>query len=279
MNRRIVASVVAFVALAGCNQGPESVLGTTASNLDGINSGVLTMKLLASSDEEGPATQTGFTIEGPFTLPGEDELPVTEIEYTQIAGETSTTTGFLSTEDTAYVVVDEQPYELAPEQVESLRGSGEDAGEVFETTDFDSWIEDPKVSDGPEVDGVPTERVSGELDVPTALDDIFEVARMFGADEQAFPALDEQDAQHIRSAVESATLVLVTGAEDRFLRDLDIRIRFDVQHHEELAEILGSLAGVEFTFDLSLADVNDAVLIEPPDNALPITELPAAEAG
>lgn len=42
-------------------------------------------------------------------------------------------------------------------------------------------------------------------------------------------------------------------------------------------DVLGSLAGVEFTFSLEIADANEAIVIEPPDGALPIADLVPVE--
>jgi uncharacterized protein YqgV (UPF0045/DUF77 family) len=272
--RRSIWFLLAALLLGSCaSSGPEAALGDTANNLSEINSGVLDLEMKATAADEDQEESTGFVLSGPFALPKEDQLPVTNLEYTQIAGEESDVTGFISTADSAYVVIDEQAYELPPEQVEPLRGTGEETEDIFGEADFESWLDEPKVEEGPELDGVATEVVSGDLDVVAALNDIFEVARHFGADETVFPVIEGDDAEHLSNAVESAHLKMVTGTEDRLMRDLKIEIRFDVQHQAELAEVLGSLAGVEFSFHMEIQDPNEAVVVEPPTDALPYTDL------
>lgn len=271
--RRSLALVAVALVMASCAVGSDDPLSETAGNLDEINSGVMKVELTATASDTDGEARTGFILEGPFALPQEDELPITNLEYTQIAGEESDVTGFISTADAGYVVVDEQAYELPAEQLEPLRGTGETTEDIFGETDFSSWLAEPTTEEGPAIDGAPTDVVSGDLDVVAALNDIFAVARHFGADETTFPIIEGDDAEHLANAVESAHLSLTTGHEDRLMRDLEVEIRFDVQHQQELAEILGSMAGVGFSFHMEIQDPNEPVVVEPPSDPLPITEL------
>ena len=95
----------------------------TADRLGELRSGQMTLELLVSPDVEG--ADLGFELEGPFELSRRDgELPRAHLRYTQIAGDLSDQLEFISNPDGAWVVVDEQAYELPVSTVEGLRGPG-----------------------------------------------------------------------------------------------------------------------------------------------------------
>jgi outer membrane lipoprotein-sorting protein len=149
--RRIAALVLAVCFLSGCGGGDEDaedVLAQTADKLEEIESGMLGMRLVVTPKGEDGET-VGFELRGPFALQGPGELPVARIAYTQIRGSERGTVTVVSTGRKAYVEVNDQAYELPPEQAEQLRQAGKELkeGKGLGELGLDDWIKDPELSD------------------------------------------------------------------------------------------------------------------------------------
>ena len=274
--RRLSIGLCLALALAGCSDSPEDVLTEATGNLDKIDSGVLDVRLVATGTGDLEGQEFGFELSGPFQLPEEGELPVTELEYTQLAGEESATSVFLSTGDAAYAEIDGTFYELSPDQVESLRGGpdDEDPSSQLEELGIEEWVQDPEISDGDDVGGDATQRISGELDVVEALNDLFDAARNLGATSIAnVPPLEGDNAEQLENAVESASVEVLVGADDGLLRRLAIDIDFEADAAEEVREALGALGGVGFSLDFEISEPNQDVTVEAPAESVPIEEL------
>jgi hypothetical protein len=268
--RKLATIVVVFLITSGCGAfGSDDPLTETAQRLGEIHSGELTFRVVAASSEGG---QTGFEIEGPFAIPRDGALPEAELTYTRIGAETAAPLRFIATGEQAFVEVDGQAYELGQDQVGALRGAA-DAGDQgpFDQLDIAAWVMRPHVSNGGKVDGVTTERVRGELDVVTAANDLLAMARSFAG--AAVPNLQGEQAERLREAVDSATLEVVTGLEDRLLRRLHIAIDLGGRVPESLNGSLEGLLGVDFDLELELRDVNGAVDVDAPEGALPYEAL------
>lgn len=271
--RPLVLAVVVFAGCGGGDGGAEDVLAETADNLEQIESGRLSMRLVVTPTG-AEAERVGFELEGPFSLEGAGELPVARMEYTQILGSARGAVTVVSTGRKAYVEVDGQAYELPPEQEEELRaaGAGLAEGAGLGELGLDDWIEDPNLSQGGVVAGVETDRIAAGLDVAAAAQDLVEVAR--GLPEGSLEELAEADERTIERATRSATLELFTGKDDRLLRRLsiDVDLGFDVP--TALRSALGDLVGAQIEFELTVEDPNTPVTVEGPDGALPYSELP-----
>ena len=257
--------VLAACALAACSQDEGSTLAQTAERLAEIRSGELSLEVTITA-ADGSGT-TGFTLDGAFSLPDEEgSLPIADLTYVQIAGEEEGGGRFIATGESVYTELEGQVYELPQDQVDAFRVSGdENAPGVFEGLDLDAWISEPTTA---ESEGITT--ISGGLDVVTAMNDIFEIARRFGG---AAPGLLEGDeAGRVREAVRSATITVESGSEDGLLRRLAAAIDFGVRN-DDLIEALGPFAGVSFDLEMTIADPNGEVEVEEPADAIPLEDL------
>lgn len=267
---RLSAALLAALALAaaGCGSpSTEDVLSETAANLGEIKSGTISLRILVSAEDR----DAGFELEGPFAFPsGEDELPVAELEYTQIAGEERATTTFVSTGEKAFVRVDETTYELGPEQVDELRGTGGPlAGDTgLEELEIRDWFAEAEVSEGDEVGGDATDRVAARLDVVAAANDLLSLVRAF--DPAAAPTFEGKSAEQLRRAVRSANVEVLTGKDDRLLRRLviDVEVGADLPENE-VGTLLEDLSRASFRLELTIADPNHEVTVEEPADAQP----------
>ena len=262
-----VALVLAVaVAVAGCGEDANDVLGETARNIGDIRSGQLDMSMLvAGRGADAQGGEVGFELSGPFALPRAGGLPRAEVDYTQQAGEQRATVTLVSTGDAAFVEVGGQAYALPPDQTETLRlGTGQlGSGGARDQLRIGSWVRDAEVSDGGTVGGAETDKVSGRLDVATAATDLLRLSRALGPDGAGLRAL-EQGADQLEQATDDSSFELWTGKEDRLLRRLQIAVA--------LGEEDGPKASVRF--GLAVADPNEPIRVEAPENPLPSSALP-----
>jgi hypothetical protein len=263
-----LACLLAILAFAGCGGGEESatdVLGETAENLSEIRSGDLSLELLFSARS---GEQQGFRLKGPIALEGGELLA--HVNYTQIAGDSTANTTFISTGQQMFVEIDGTAYEFPPElvaEVEEVIGDLEAEG-LGEQIELGNWMKDPKLSDGGAVGGTDTERVSAQLDVVNVVNGLLEIAAGFGGRESP-PKVEGQSAEQLRRAVERASIEVWTGKDDRLLRRLALSIDFAPEVPGELRSVLG--LAVDFEFGIS--DVNKEVSVSAPENARPYTDL------
>jgi hypothetical protein len=268
--RRLVWLLAAVLAFGACG-GEESatdVLGETADNLSEIRSGDLSLELMFAAKS---GERQGFRLAGPFALDG-GELPVAELEYTQIAGNRATNLTFISTGEEAFVEIGGTAYELPPDliaEVKEATGDVEAEG-LGEEIELGDWIQDPELTDGGEVAGVETDRVSARLDVVNAVNGLMEIAADFGGLEPP-PAVEGQGAEQVQRAVESALIDVWTGKDDRLLRKLTLAVDFTPQVPGEVRNVLG----IAVDFELEISDPNKDVTVSAPDNPRPFSELPA----
>ncbi len=266
------ACVVALsLAFTGCGGGEASapageVLSQTASKLGEIRSGELKLKILIepqrNSDDE-----FGFEVTGPFELAGAGELPKADVEYTQTANGESETVRVISTGEQAFVEVDDETYELSDTQEAELRSTGGELSGGFDELRVDDWIVDPEASDGGEVGGAETDKVTGDLDLVAIVNDLAEVARSFSA--SAVPELSSADRVRLSEAVEETTFELFSGKQDRLLRRLLLEADVAFEVAPQIRQALGDIAGAKVTFELEIANPNEPVEVEAPENAQP----------
>ena len=261
---RLVAALVVALAVGGCGtpgSSPEDVLSETAANLGEIESGDLSLEVVVTSGGQ----DVGFALDGPFALAKPGGLPVANVEYTQIAGPERATATFVSTGQEAFVVVGGATYELPDEQEDDLRGA-RGAGEALDELAIDDWIDEPELSDGGEVGGADTDRIRARLDAVEAANDLLRLASQLGAD---VGPLAGKSREQLARAVESGTIEVFTGKDDRLLRRLVIEARLGADVPRELESALGDLAEARFRLEMTIADPNEPVTVDEPANAQP----------
>lgn len=234
------------VLIAGCGgEDPDQVLSQTAKNLRTIRSGELSMRMGIQAGQSGAV---GFALAGPFALPRSGGMPRARVSYTQIAGDRRATVTVTSTGRRAYVTAGGRTRRLPAAQARKLRVGPGGAGEQLR---IGSWVRDPKLADGPELDGAETERLTAALDVRAAARDLLRVAGALGPGEGA--ALG-RSGRELERAVRSSSFELLTGKEDRLLRRVRIGIALRPQGGRE----------ARIRFALGLRRPNRPVRIVPP---------------
>lgn len=276
MRRRSLAAAIAAAAtVAACGTDDEGMLRETSEKLAEVKSGQLSLRFVVAPQSAARDSDVGFAIKGRFALATRPRgLPDADLAYTQIAGPQQETVRIVSDGRAAWVRVGQQAFTLPPERTRRLRrGSrGGDGATGLDILRIDRWVADPKSSDGGEIDGVSTTRITGKLRIATALRDLLALGRRAGTDVGAKPIGDETG-RKLEEAKENASITVHTGEDDRVLRRLVLRASFPLERTRDLGGTIGRLRGAEVRFSLSLRRPGRAVRIEAPANPQPLAAL------
>lgn len=269
MKQKAALLLAIAIGLSGCGLlGPKGPLEETTDRLGDIRSGNLSFKLSAAT--RGGA-ETGFELKGPFSIPSGAALPTARLDYRRLGVPGSRPSTFISTDKTAYIEVGGRAYQLPPDQVSGLRGSRDAQGGPFETLDISGWVDKPRVTRGPKIDGAQTNVIRGDLEVVAALNDLFGLAREFGSSN--LPQLGQKDQKHLEEAVKSARIEVITGRSDSLLRRLSMVVDLGAEGPKRLSPKLRNLLGVNFRLEMAISDPNRPINVATPKNALPFSRL------
>jgi hypothetical protein len=260
MRRATALLACATLVLAGCGgNGARSELQDAAKRLGKIRSGDLTLRLVVLP-LTGTSGRVGFVLRGPFQL-RPDALPVANIAYTQLAGRRSATARFVSNGTTAYAVANGQRVSLPASATAQIRSAAAGlGGSGVGGLRIETWVKDPRRSDGGHVGGADTDHVSANLDVVAAANDLLGFVRRLGGN---VPTIGGSDADRLRSAVQSSSFDAWIGKRDRLLRRLLVTARLGFGVPQELQRALGSTVGVRVEFELAIAEPNQPVHVTP----------------
>jgi hypothetical protein len=236
--------------LAGCggDLGPAGpALRDTSASLGEIETADLHLSVQIEP-KDGDAF--GYELEGPVELAGEGELPSADVSYRQFAGGDEETVRLVLTKDGGWAERNGKRIDLTEAQVAELRESGSLLGqEGLETLDFEQWLVDPKLSNGPEG----TEKVTADLDVLAAMTGLASLSGLLDGTR----TLSAADRKRVAERVEDTHFELLTGDDDRLLRKLELGFTLDEDVPEDLRAALGEEAvGAEFSLALELDRIN-----------------------
>lgn len=282
--KRLILSATALLAalalLAGCGDSssddadPQQLLSETFSGDGQVESGVLDISVDATADGDGGGSLTA-ALSGPFESSSPDELPLLDLDASVDleAGPASQSIegGVTVVEDGAYLTTDGQAYEVDQPTFDALAqafaqsaaeqdSSAEDGAAIFDQLGIDpsTWITEVTNEGTVDVEGTETVHISGTPDVSRILEDAQRI-------DPTGSAAGAGSSAQLADAVESASVDVYTGADDKILRKLDLSI--------ELADPGGTDQTVSFTLSIGISNVNEDQAIEAPADAQPIDKL------
>jgi len=273
--RHLAAAIIAVAAVAGCGADDESALRETSQKLSEVRSGTLSLRFAIAGQSAARDSDVGFSVEGRFARATRTGgLPQIDLAYTQIAGENRETARVGSDGRKAWIRIGARAYTLPPQRTRRLRrgrgGGGGGAG--LDKLRLERWFVDPKSSDGDEVDGVGTTRITGRPRVTTALQDLLALGRRSGTGGSAMRIGDEAG-RKLEAAKENASITLHTGEDDGFLRRLVLHASFPLKRTRDLGGSVGRLRGAEVRFSLSLRRPNRPLRVRRQPNLQPLSAL------
>jgi hypothetical protein len=259
----LAAAAVACVLLVACGREPSATdaVNATQHELAGIESAGLGLNLVAEAGADGNSTsQVGLELKGPFQRPISDgALPVARLVSSRWVGSNKTASTFTSTGSRAFVEADGKLVELQGSQLDGIRGTTKsdqvaDLGGLH----LSKWFKDRKESTTAD-----TTTVTGTLDAPEAINDVFGLAGALGTGDSQ-QRLEGKDADRLRALVRSSNIELVTGATDHVLQSLTWNVTFAPGNEAEIKTLLPRMSGVVLRFRLTLSDVDQPVKVDPP---------------
>lgn len=260
--RWAAAATAAILLGAACGDEDDGPLSATEDAMAELQAGTLELELSASAGEGDDRTgPVGFRLEGPFSFAGDTELAVFDLEYTRLLGDDERTTAVTSTGEEAFVTVDGAAYRVPADDARALRLGDDEEG--FGDLGISGWATDVEVTDGDEVDGRPTERITGEVDAADLLSDLARLAGSLSGDEELQP-LDDDTGDRLQELVRNSSIEVVTDAEDHRLHSLVAVIDFGNAVPEELRASLGAYASSRIEVHLALVPGSDDLEVEAP---------------
>jgi hypothetical protein len=288
-----VAVAAAFLAACGgggsdsSSEDPQKVVDR--ATLEGVESGNLdlSLKVNAAGSEGG---NLDVSLSGPFQAGAKGELPEAAFSA-KVSGDAKGENldfegGATLLSDRAYIGYEGEEYEVDPttfgfiksnieqgeKEAEGEGGEGsegkacqEAAGEL-EISDF---VDNLKNNGGVEVDGTDTTEVSGDLNVPGAIDQIIKLTENPACSSQLEAAGPlplgelEKAKETLAKQVKKAHASVFVGEDDDIVRKLSAELEVEPKGNEP----------VDIEFELSLGEVNEPQKISPPPNAKPLEQL------
>jgi hypothetical protein len=290
--RRVLLSVVSVVLcgalLAACGSdggksGAEKTLQQTfGKSAAAIKTGKLNVDF--QLDPEGLLALGGpikLTLDGPFSAPRNGNLPRFDVDFVGTLARQRFKGGVLSAGRQAYVTLDDGEYKVDPPFVAKLRKglAGLSDGKAqpgLKALGIDPlrWVSDPQEKGNEQIAGVDTIRIGGKVDVARLLEDLDTLLTKAGGAASGdtgslfSPTLRKQ----LSDAVDKATVDIWTGASDKLMRQLAVKITFSFKDGAE-APIQG-LEGGTIALLLRLDDVNKTtVRVRAPSGARPLARV------
>lgn len=289
--RRVLLALVSVVLcgalLAACGGNDDKSAEKTLQQTFGKSAAAIkTGKLDVDFqlDPEGLLALGGpikLKLDGPFSAPRNGNLPRFDVDFVGTLARQRFKGGVLSTGRQAYVRLDSSDYKVdAPFVAKLRRGlAGLSDGKAqpgLRALGIDPlrWVSDPQEKGDEQVGGVDTIRVAGKVDVARLLEDLDTLLTKAGGTASGdsgslfSPTLRKQ----LAGAVDKATVDIWTGASDKLLRQLAVKITFSFKNGAE-APIQG-LEGGTIDLRLRLDDVNKTTVnVRAPAGARPLARV------
>lgn len=260
----LVSLMLSIALLAACGgqaeeeQSAPEILQQTFRGGSAIDDGHLALSFRL--DPEGLLSAGGpvkLTLDGPFRTARAGELTPFNVDFIATLAEKPYSGNLLSTGKQALLTLDDATYEVDDALVDRLRRSRSPQDRSgLPVTGFDPlpWISRPHRKGNETVSGVDTIRIGGRLDVERLLADLDGLLTRAGGAPSGSTLLTPRLRRQIAAAVESSSVDIWTGAADKLLRQLAVRIVF---FFKDGSSPLQALNGGTINLRMRLDDVNE----------------------
>ncbi|MDX6731828.1 MAG: hypothetical protein QOC54_1776 [Baekduia sp.] len=231
---------------------------------------------------------------GPFQSNGGKNLPDFALQLDLQSGSRPISLGAVFAQGGAFLSIEGQSFDLGSDLYSTFKQSYEKAkAQTGSSAGVSSlaalsisplrWLKDPKKQGGEDIAGTQTEHLSADVDVPHLLDDVSTLlskaknvtsagGSATGTQVPTQLTADQRDA--ISRSITSAKFDLWTGQKDHTLRKVALDVQIAVP--EDLQARAGGLKTGHVTFQLTLAQLNQAQKVAKPADAKPLSELRSA---
>jgi hypothetical protein len=298
----VIAAAAALIAtaavLAACGGGSSDKSGESAqavldgATLQGIESGNVDLSLgVEATGSEGG--NLDVSLSGPFQGEGKGSLPRLDMMAKakgHIGGEdVDFEGGLVLLPNSAYVNYEGVEYEVDPTTFsfvestlkEAQREGGAETGsagaaacqEEFGKLKVADFIEGAANEGSADVGGTSTTKISGDLDVSSAIDSVLEVvesqacrAQLAAAGPLPSSSEIEKAQDEVASALKSAHVDVYVGGDD-IVRQISAQLKVEPENGSSGPK------SAEVDLDLKLTGVNEEQKISAPENAKPLSRL------
>ena len=294
--------LLALVALgaSACGSGDRSGSGGEATTLlkdtFGADHPIRSGRIDANLDVDLKgfaqlADPLSLHLTGPFASNGGKNLPDFALQLDLQSGSRPISLGAVFAQGGAYLSIEGQSFDLGSDLYATFKQSYEKAkaqsGSSAGVSSLSAlgisplrWLKDPTKQGSEDIAGTQTEHLSADVDVPHLLDDVSTLlskaknvtsagATATGTQVPTQLTADQRDA--ISRSIRSARFDLWTGQKDHTLRKVALDVQIDVP--EDLQARAGGLKTGHVTFQLTLAQLNQAQKVAKPADARPLSEL------
>jgi hypothetical protein len=291
------AVIVLAAAFAACGGGsdksgedPQKVI--ESATLKGVDSGDLDLSLgIEASGAEGG--KVDVSLNGPFQAGAKGKLPQLDLAARakgSIGGEKVDFEGGLTLlPNSGYVEYEGTEYEIDPTTFsfvesaleEARKQGGAEGGSAGESScqeaaaglEVGDFVEGLKNEGSADVGGTSTTKVSGDLNVPGAIDSVLELvespackAAVAAAGPLASEAEIEKAKSEVSESLESAHVDVYVGDDD-IIREVSAQLAIEPKHAGSGPK------RVEFDLDLKLTGVNEEQEFSAPGKSKPLSDL------
>jgi hypothetical protein len=296
-----LASLLVLLATAlvgaGCGGDDSNGGGSSAGSDDAqallakafakpVESAELDVDVKADLDGLPIGGPIAFSIKGPYKSNGAREVPSADFDVDiGVAGQTLKG-GFAMSPQTAYVEFQGQAYEAGQAfdlfkraYANQPKGKSGSANAAFGQLGIDpsKWLTNAAVSDGPDVGGDPTRKITGDVDVERIVEESLKAAESPAVRKQLersgtpvpkTPDLSDDQIDQIMDAVKSATLEIDVDEND-VARRIAAAAKFEIPDGVQA----GGLKGGTLSFTYALPKLDVPVDVKPPANPKPLSDL------
>jgi hypothetical protein len=278
-----VLAAAGLVAGCGASGSDQASSGTDVNQLlkdtfagkKDIKSGKLDLAVNVNAGQSGTFA---LKLTGPFESQGSGRLPKLDIDASLQgggqnfqAGVTSTgDKGFVSYAGTDYAVTDAvfKQFKAGFEQ-SAKQASSQSKNQSLATLGIDpsKWLTNAKNEGDAKVGDTDTVRITGDVDVAKALDDVNgalqKIRSIGGAQAANIPnQLSAADKKQAEDAIKSLSVEIYTGKDDKILRRMVVAMKLAAQ--SQTADV---------HLDFQLLDLNQGQDIKAPENTKPFNDL------
>jgi hypothetical protein len=289
----VIALATGFAACGGSDNSDESPqVVVEEATFEGIESADLDLALsVKASGKEGG--DVDVTLSGPFQGEGEGEIPQLDMDA-KVKGaiqgdDVDFDGGLVLLPNSAYVNYEGTEYEVDPTTfsfVESAlnqaQQQGDAEGESAASTacqeaagklDVASFADDLSNDGTADVGGTETTKLSGDLDVPGAIDALIDLSEDPACSAQLGAAGPLPSRSELEEAEDEVKRAVKTAHVDLYVGDDDIVRRLVIELEIAPQEESGQPQEVEVSLDLTLTGVNEEQEISAPAKAKPLSAL------
>jgi hypothetical protein len=281
----LISMLAAAGLVAGCGGGGDDKAGSstdvnqllkdTFSGKKDIKSGKLD---LAVSVNAGASGTFDAKVSGPFESQGSGKLPKLDIDASLEGGGQSFQAGVTSTGDKGYVSYGGTDYAVADPLFKQFKAGFEQSakqaqdqnnGQSLATLGIDpsKWLTNAKNEGDAKVGDTDTVKITGDVDVAKALDDVNtalqKIRSLGGAQTSRLPdQLSEADKKQAEDAIKDLSVEIYTGKDDKILRRMVVALKLAARN--ETADV---------KLDFQLLDLNEGQDIKAPEHTKPFDQL------